>query len=282
MPRIVTPVTLNVTPVTSNVTPVTSNVTPVTQNITPVRPVVEINEPEPIASTSGLNISLQSRLGPKVTPWVSLSARLGPPNAVRALVQSTVKDEEVVIVDDVEACAEPKAKRPRGPDRRPEKYKALTQQGLEALNLLALEKFEMRRPFQFVEQFNRNDILWRELTHKDRTAREFSEWHTHLQTPRKMPIICYQTAKNMIAVTYKVVENHKLAVYKFLKGRKVKDTDARVIAFDQEVRECGFMSFDTEGGGTLPSKEKKKRENRVFVAMSSPKDRTRVLVPLCV
>jgi hypothetical protein len=86
-----------------------------------------------------------------------------------------------------------------------------------------------------------------------------------------MPIISYQTAKNMIAVTYKVVENHKLAVYEFLKGRKVKDTDARAIAFDQEVRECGFMSFDTEGGGTLPSKEKKKRENREFMAMSSPK-----------
>jgi hypothetical protein len=148
----------------------------------------------------------------------------------------------------------------------------LTQQGIAALNLPELVRPAVDRPFFMAVQYNRNEQLWRELTHKDRTAREFSEWHLHLQTPRYMPKISFQTARELIKVTYKVVPDHKLAVFEFLEGQKVKDTDGRVIAFENEVRQCGFMSFDTEGGGNLPRKNgDTKDDKRVFVAMSSPK-----------
>jgi hypothetical protein len=60
-------------------------------------------------------------------------------------------------------------------------------------------------------------------------------------------------------------------VYEFFEGQEISDTDVRVVAFEQEVRSCGFMSFDTEGGGSLPSKDKTKEDKRVFIAMSSPK-----------
>jgi hypothetical protein len=89
-----------------------------------------------------------------------------------------------------------------------------------------------------------------------------------------MPKISYQTARNMIDVTYKVVLNHKLSVHEFLEGKKVQESDPRLIEFEAEVWECGFMSFDTEGGGNLPSNKHQIKENdRIFVAMSSPKTR---------
>ena len=96
MPRIVVP----------NVTSLVPNVT-----ITPM-----------VAGTSRLNEGLLNRLGPVVTP---LASRLGPPSTSVAPLQSTLKEQDV----------EPKTKRPRGPDRRPEVYRALTQQGITALNL---------------------------------------------------------------------------------------------------------------------------------------------------
>ena len=80
------------------------------------------------------------------------------------------------------------------------------------------------------------------------------------------------TARNLIEVTYKVVPNHKLAVYEFYEGQKVKDTNVRITAFEAEVRQCGFMSFDTEGGGNLPRKSgETKDDKRIFVSMSCPK-----------
>ena len=87
-----------------------------------------------------------------------------------------------------------------------------------------------------------------------------------------MPKISYETARNMIDVTYKVVMNHNLSVHEFYEGQRVPDTDPRFVEFEAEVRECGFMSFDTEGGGNLPSNlHQTKKPNRIFVAMSSPK-----------
>ena len=206
-----------------------------------------------VAGASQLNEGLINRLGPIVIP---MSSRLGPP------VPSTSSTPDV----------EPKPKRPRGPDRRPEVYKALTQQGIATLNLPELVRPAENRPFFMASQYNRNEQLWRELTHKDRTAREFSEWHLHLQTPRYMPTISFKTARSLIDVTYKVVPNHKLAVYEFYEGQKVKDTDVRITAFEAEVRQCGFMSFDTEGGGSLPRQSgETKDDKRIFIAMSSPK-----------
>jgi hypothetical protein len=86
-----------------------------------------------------------------------------------------------------------------------------------------------------------------------------------------MPKISYDTARRLISDTYKVVPDHKLSISEFFEGQKVSDTDVRIVAFEQEVRACGFMSFDTEGGGSLPSKDKTKEDKRVFIAMSSPK-----------
>jgi hypothetical protein len=86
-----------------------------------------------------------------------------------------------------------------------------------------------------------------------------------------MPRISYQTARTLIDDKYKVVPKHRLSVYEFFEGQEVKDTDVRIVAFQQEVRECGFMSFDTEGGDNLPSKNQTKENRRVFIAMSSPK-----------
>jgi hypothetical protein len=83
--------------------------------------------------------------------------------------------------------------------------------------------------------------------------------------------ISYETARRLISDTYKVGPDHKLSVSEFFEVQKVGDTDERVVAFEQEVRACGFMSFDTEGGGSLPSKDKTKEDKRVFIAMSSPK-----------
>ena len=205
-----------------------------------------------VAGASKLNEGLLIRLGPVVVP---LASRLGPP------VASTSSSPDT----------EPKPKRARGPDRRPEVYRELTQQGIEALKLPELVRPTFDRPFLTAAHYNRNEQLWRELTHKDRTAREFSEWHLHLQTPRYMPKISFKKARSLIEVTYKVGPDHKLAVFEFLEGQKVKDNDGRVIAFENEVRQCGFMSFDTEGGGSLPRKKSSTKEDRVFVAMSSPK-----------
>jgi hypothetical protein len=87
-----------------------------------------------------------------------------------------------------------------------------------------------------------------------------------------MPKISYQTAKTMIDTIYKVLLNHKLWVYEFFEGQTVKDADVRVVAFEQEVRACGFMSFDTEGGGNLPSNKHEAKEAKpIFIAISSPK-----------
>ena len=208
-----------------------------------------------VAGTSGLSEIFLNRLGPVVPP---LASRLGPPNTCVA-PRSSSPTEEL------------KVKRPRGPDRCPEQYRALTQQGLATLNLPELVRHTVDRPFYTATQYNRNELLWRELTHKDRTAREHSEWNLHLQTPRQMPKISYQTARRLIDDTYKVIPNHRLNVHEFFEGQKIDDTDVRIIAFEQEVRECGFMSFDTEGGGNLPSMDKTKEDRRVFIAMSSPK-----------
>ena len=264
MKKVRTPVQVpSITSVMSNVASMLS--------VSTARRIIEI-DPEPIASTSRLNNNLLSRLGPKVTPQVPLFARLGPPNDSVALDQGTFEEGGVEVVEMDEDGAEPKAKRPRGPDRRPEKYKTLTQQGLVVLDLPELERAPVQRPFQAAEQYNRNDILWRELTHKDRTAREHSEWNLYLQTPHYMPVISYQTARNMINVTYKVVQNHRLEVLEFKEGQVVRDSDPIIIEFEKEIRECGYMAFDTEGGGDLPSKiHQTKKNNRVFIAMSSPK-----------
>jgi hypothetical protein len=85
-----------------------------------------------------------------------------------------------------------------------------------------------------------------------------------------MPKISFDTARQLIADTYKVGPDHRLSVAEFKEGQKVDDMDGRVVAFEKEVRECGFMSFDTEGGGGLPSNDRKE-DTRVFIAMSSPK-----------
>ena len=215
----------------------------VVPNVTAIVPNVTITPM--VASTSRLNAGLLNRLGPVVTP---LASRLGPPSTSVAPVQSTLEEEVV----------ETKTKRPRGPDRRPEVYKALTQQGLAELNLPELVRPDVNRPFYAALKYNQNEQLWRKLTHKDRTAREFSEWHLHLQTPKYMPKISYQNARSLIEVTYKVAMDHKLSVYEVFEGQKVGSSDGRVIAFEQEVRLCGFMSFDTEGGGNLPSADKTK------------------------
>jgi hypothetical protein len=60
-------------------------------------------------------------------------------------------------------------------------------------------------------------------------------------------------------------------MHEFFEGQEINDTDVRIVAFEQEVCTCGFMSFDTEGGGNLPSMDKTKEDKRVFIAMSSPK-----------
>jgi hypothetical protein len=86
-----------------------------------------------------------------------------------------------------------------------------------------------------------------------------------------MPKISYDTARRLISDTYKVAPDHKLSVHEFFEGQKVSDTDVHITAFEQEVCAWGFMSFDTEGGGSLPSKDKTKEDKRVFIAMSSPK-----------
>ena len=209
----------------------------------------------PIAGTSSINQNLLTRLGPIVLP---LASRLGPPSTSSSSSSSGSNTEA-------------KVKRPRGPDHRPEQYRALTQQGLAALNMPEFVRPAVNRPFHSAAQYNRNELLWRELTHKDRTAREHSEWNLHLQKPRPMVKVKYETAMKLIDDTYKVVPNHRLSVTEFFEGDKVDDNDPRISAFEREVRMCGFMSFDTEGGGSLQSKDNKKESRRVFIAMSSPK-----------
>ena len=142
-----------------------------------------------VASTSGLSDVFLNRLGPVVP---SLASRLGPAPSVASSPRSSTPTEEV------------KVKRPRGPDRRPEQYRALTQQGLATLRLPELVRLEVNQPFYAATHYNRNELLWRELNHKDRTAREFSEWNLHLQTPRQMLKISYETARRLISDTYKV------------------------------------------------------------------------------
>jgi hypothetical protein len=123
-----------------------TNVTTVTPNIT-VTPIV--------AGTSGLSEIFLNRLGPIVP---SLASRLGPSRSTDSAPRSSTPTEET------------KVKRPRGPDRRPEQYRALTQQGLATLQLPKLVRHEVNRPFYAATHYNRNELLWRELTHKDRMA----------------------------------------------------------------------------------------------------------------
>jgi hypothetical protein len=73
-----------------------------------------------VAGTSGLCDIFLNRLGPKVP---SLASRLGPSPSTDSSPRSSTPTEEV------------KVKRPRGPNRRPEQYRALTQQGLATLQL---------------------------------------------------------------------------------------------------------------------------------------------------
>ncbi len=141
---------------------------------------VRSTESPAVAGPSGLSDLFQNRLGPAVP---SLASRLGP-------VASGSPVEET------------KAKRPRGPDKRPEQYRALTQQGLATLRLPELIRPAVNRPFYVASRYNRNELLWRELNHKDRTAREYSEWNLHLQTPRQMPKISFETSKRLIADTF--------------------------------------------------------------------------------
>ena len=135
----------------------------------------------PIAGTSGLSEIFLNRLGPAVLP---LASRLGPPST--SSTRSSTPTEEL------------KVKRPRGPDRRPEQYRELTQKGLATLNLPEFVRPAVNRPFYAAIHYNRNELLWRELTHKDRTAREHSEWNLHLQKPRQMVKISYATARRLI------------------------------------------------------------------------------------
>ena len=138
----------------------------------------------PVAGSSGLSEIFLNRLGPSVLP---LASRLGPPST--SSTRSSTPTEEL------------KVKRPRGPDRRPEQYRELTQKGLATLNLPEFVRPAVNRPFYTAMNYNRNELLWRELTHKDRTAREHSEWNLHLQTPRQMVKISYATARRLIKET---------------------------------------------------------------------------------
>jgi hypothetical protein len=113
-----------------------------------------------VAGTSGLSEIFLNRLGPIVP---SLASRLGPPPSTDSPPRSSTPTEEI------------KIKRPRGPDRRPEQYRALTQQGLATLQVPELVRHEVNRPFYGATYYNRNELLWQKLTHKDRTAPEFSE-----------------------------------------------------------------------------------------------------------
>ena len=93
----------------------------------------------PIASTSGLSEIFLNRLGPSVLP---LASRLGPPST--SSTSSSTPTEEL------------KVKRPRGPDRRPEQYRELTQKGLATLNLPEFVRPAVNRPFYAAMNYNRN------------------------------------------------------------------------------------------------------------------------------
>jgi hypothetical protein len=91
-----------------------------------------------VAGPSKLSDNLLNRLGPVVLP---LASRLGPPSTSVAPRSNTPIEEQ-------------KVKRPRGPDRRPEQYRALTQQGLATLNLPELVRHAVDRLFYTAAQYN--------------------------------------------------------------------------------------------------------------------------------
>ena len=251
---------------------------------------------------------LISRLGPIVPkpaltlpiPVSTVHARLGPRPPPESLVPFEFRHEERSS-DGIEQAASSTTslKRPRGPENRPARNKAFFKAKVEELSHIPEKRrVPFRHPYQWVpspendsehsdefdepnpyerdveERYVRSVASWKAIYHKDRTAREYAECFIADRTPHLMMRLSKQTAQNMIDSTYKVGARLNNEIIEFHEGTGLDRVHAHPImkGFIEEIKEIGFCSFDTEGNGKLPRKFGD--ENRLFVAISSPKTGT--------
>jgi hypothetical protein len=195
----------------------------------------------------------------------AMQARLGPPGGAVMLTDQPSEDSR-----STEGASNPK--RPRGPDRRNARDSLVIANRLTKLGVGPLVREPIRAPYQGDEPYVRNDHVYRTIHHRDRTAREYSEWLIHERTPNFMPILTLSRAQQMIDEKYFVDKTYKPSILEFRENEKPDDDDPRIVAFVNEIKAYGFCSFDTEGAGKLPNGPiHAQRENRLFVSMSCPK-----------
>jgi hypothetical protein len=139
---------------------------------------------------------------------------------------------------------------------------------MTALEVRRDEREPIRAPYQGDEPYVKNDHVYKTIHHRDRTAREYSEWLVHERTPSYMLILSLQRAQMMVDELYFVDEAYKPFIREFFEHEKPEEDDEQIQSFVSEIRECGFCSFDTEGAGELPSRPiRAGRRDRLFVSI---------------
>ena len=257
---------------------------------------------------SKLNDNLRSRLGPPIAPEdVPVRSRLGPqtsstvrsrPHQSRSppRSRSPIRSSSSGSV----GFTHQQAKRPRGPDNRNKRDQAELESVIKNLkHIPRQEKFPIRKPYQWIprpepeedeedesfseasftrfeeDRYVRADASWKKIFHTDTTAREYSEWFISERTPILTPALSLADAQRQIDLRYFVGPKVRQQVHHFYEHSHVDADDERVTKFVQEIKESGFMSFDTEGDGKLPSAPIHPRwDHRLFVALASPRTAT--------
>jgi hypothetical protein len=264
---------------------------------------------------SGINDNLKARLGPPVTPVRSRLGPAPDREAVyhspqeersRPLQRSphrspTRSRSPLNQLQGSSVSNTQQIKRPRGPDRRNQRDKAAIRAALQDLkHIPRLERVPIRRPYQWAphddpecpeeeeesfsddpytrsqdEKYVRSDAAWKVMYHKERTVREYAEWFVSDRTPVLLPRLSLTDAQRQVDTRYFVGSTVKQSVHEFFEQTHVSADDRCIKEFVREVRENGFMSFDTEGAGKLPSRTSgNQNANRLFVALSSPRTAT--------
>ena len=122
-----------------------------------------------------------------------------------------------------------------------------------------------------VVKWAKSEKAWKKLYHGEVMAREHSEWTIPFTTPVMMQTLPLRVLKARLQQQngYYVEKRPTQTIHDFPAGKTIPNDNIAVRNFINEAHTFRFVSFDTEGQGTLLSHTGK--NDRLFVAYSSPK-----------
>ena len=172
------------------------------------------------------------------------------------------------------SCEKTEEERQRAGRRRHERAKAQTRTLLANLSHLPNRnpKKPMPLPYEItldayahfeIDKVGHNKF-WRSVYHREKMAREFSEYHSYTTAPNYMPVLTLRRAREMVNQTFFVNPIPQQTVFEYKAG--TTPIDPVLDEFLREIHEAKFCSFDTEGSGNFPGKQ----GPRLVVTFSSP------------